>query len=359
MDEVPTPANAPTRPVIEFRHVSKTYGDHHAVSDVSMTIGEGEWVTLLGPSGCGKTTTLRMVAGFIAPDSGAVLLQDRDVTRVPPEKRGLGIVFQNYALFPHMTVADNVAFGLRRRGLPRQEVQQRIREALDLVQLSGLDRRKPGQLSGGQQQRVALARAVAIQPSALLLDEPLSNLDAALRDEMRVELRQLQRRLEITTLFVTHDQEEALALSDRVAVMNGGRCVQMGEPREVYERPMDEFTARFLRFRNILRGKAAARGDGWIDVELRPHLIVRALAIPEQAAREAVTIAIRPERLRLSEDAPLRGLIMEVTYLGEQVRCMVETEIGILTIAADSGSAPKMGERVGVVFPSLNAQEVV
>jgi putative spermidine/putrescine transport system ATP-binding protein len=347
------------QPVIEFSNVRKMYGEHAAVANLNITVNSGEWLTLLGPSGCGKTTTLRMAAGFVSPDGGTICLQGADVTHVPPEKRGLGIVFQNYALFPHMTVADNVAFGLRRRHLSRQDVRDRVADALNLVQLTGLDTRKPSQLSGGQQQRVALARAVVIRPSALLLDEPLSNLDAALRDEMRVELRQLQRRLDITTLFVTHDQEEALALSDRVAVMNAGQCVQIGTPWEVYERPMDEFTARFLRFRNILKGREVAREAGWVDVELQPGVVVRVIAGPNAVRRDAVTIAIRPERLQLVEGGDLRGLVKEVTYLGEQARCLIESAVGLLTVATSAGIAPHMGDRVGVAFPSQAGIEVL
>src|SRR6188508_840651 len=230
---------------LRLERLSRRYGDFLAVDDVSLDVADGEFVTLLGPSGCGKTTTLRMVAGFIAPDGGSIFFDDRRMNDVPPHRRNTAMVFQSYALFPHMTVAENVAFGLRMRKLPMAQRSHRIDQALDMVSLRGLEGRRPGQLSGGQQQRVALARAIVTQPDILLFDEPLSNLDAKLREKVRLEIRELQRRLGITTLYVTHDQAEALAISDRIVVMNGGRIEQVGDPSFIYRSPRTSFVADF------------------------------------------------------------------------------------------------------------------
>ncbi len=347
-----------TDPVVELSHVTKRFADVPAVHDLSFSIQHGEWLTLLGPSGCGKSTTLRLIAGFIRPDTGSIRLQGRDMTGLAPEKRGLGIVFQSYALFPHMTVFDNVAFGLRRRSLGKQAVHRRVAEALNLVRLTGLEARKPNQLSGGQQQRVALARALAIEPAALLLDEPLSNLDAALRDEMRVELRELQRRLGVATLFVTHDQEEALALSDRIAVMSAGACTQLGTPHEIYERPSSEFAARFMRFRNVLKGTVVERSGDWIDVKLRDGTSIRARAMPQSSTRGEVTVVVRPERILLTDAGGIPGTISEVTYLGEHVRCLAETEVGPLWVSVSAKQEPAIGQRVRISIPPSAAHEV-
>ncbi len=240
---------------VELRDIAKRYGEAAAVERVSLTVAPGELVSLLGPSGCGKTTTLRIVAGFVQPDHGTVLLKNADVTDVPPNKRDVGMLFQNYALFPHLTAADNVAFGLRIRRVPRSERRRRVEQALDLVRLRDFAHRYPRQMSGGQQQRVALARAIVIHPSVLLLDEPLSNLDARLRQELRMEIRQLQQTLRITTIFVTHDQEEALTMSDRVVVMNHGRVEQIGSPGEIYRAPRTLFVAQFIGEANIIAGR--------------------------------------------------------------------------------------------------------
>jgi len=244
---------------VVLSRVRKSFGAVVAVDDVSMSIARGSIVSLLGPSGCGKTTTLRLVAGFERPDAGEVAIRGARVNDVPPYRRDFGMVFQSYALFPHLTVADNVGFGLRMRHVPREERRRLVAEALALVKLEGFADRQPRQLSGGQQQRVALARAIVFKPAVLLLDEPLGALDKMLREEMQVELRQLQQRLAITTVFVTHDQEEALTLSDRVAVMRGGRIEQVGAPREIYERPATEFVAGFLGASNFLDAEVAGR----------------------------------------------------------------------------------------------------
>jgi putative spermidine/putrescine transport system ATP-binding protein len=320
-----------TVPHLRLDNLFKRYGTQAAVDGVSLDVARGECIALLGPSGCGKTTTLRLVAGFIAPDSGHILIGGRAVERDPPHRRQIGMVFQNYALFPHLTAAGNVAFGLEMRNLPRAEREARVAEALSMVGLGALADRYPARMSGGQQQRVALARALVIRPELLLLDEPLSNLDAGLRVEMREEIARLRARSGITTLFVTHDQEEALALADRVAVMDRGHVVECAAPAELTERPRHLFTARFLGARSVLEGRAEAglfRIEGAPAVRLPPgaptrptHLVLRAarlLLLAESAAPdlplvapaqvEAVTrlddavhyeVALGPHRLRV------------------------------------------------------------
>ncbi|MFC4009326.1 ABC transporter ATP-binding protein [Nonomuraea purpurea] len=278
---------------VEIEGLAAGYEGARVLDLERLSIRKGEFLSILGPSGCGKTTLLNSIAGFVRPTAGRIVIDGSDVTDRPPYRRGLGMVFQNYALFPHMTVAANVAYGLRVRRLDRAEREERVREALRLVGLEGYAERRPKQLSGGQQQRVALARALAIRPAVLLLDEPLSNLDAKLRREMRVELRAIQRRIGTTMIFVTHDQEEALALSDRVAVMNGGRIEQLGTPDEVYRRPATRFVAQFIGAANVLEGTVTASGEldvGGITVGCGP--------LPVGVGEHAV-VAIRPERIRL------------------------------------------------------------
>src|SRR5678809_968738 len=238
---------------LSLKNVSRSFGSTRAVADVSLDVKQGEFFGLLGPSGCGKTTTLRMIAGLEKPDSGSILFQDQDITNLPPERRGFGMVFQNYALFPHLNVFENVAFGLRARHKTKAEMSERVAAALELVQLPGYSKRRVDELSGGQQQRVAIARAIAIEPALLLFDEPLSNLDVSLREETRGELRELVTRLGLTAVYVTHDQEEAFALCDRISVMVGGKLIQTGKPRELYEQPADIAVARFLGRNNLIR----------------------------------------------------------------------------------------------------------
>ena len=307
-------------PALDLVGLEKRYGDIAAVAGVDLCVAEGEFVTLLGPSGCGKTTMLGLIAGFFAPSRGDVRVRGKSVLGVPPFRRDIGVVFQDYALFPHMSAAQNVAFGLKMRRLPDAEIVRRVGEALDLVKLSGLGERRPNELSGGQRQRVALARAMVIRPAILLLDEPLSNLDLKLREEMRVEIAELQRRLAITTMFVTHDQGEALVMSDRVAVMNGGRIEQIGRPADIYERPASCFVAQFIGRINLFLGRVKAGNGG-----LRVHAGAIAPALPappELGDGAAVHIALRPERASLSHEVPLagwfaaRGRIDRVLYLG-------------------------------------------
>ncbi len=303
---------------VVLRCVTKTFGPIVAVSDLTLEIPRGIFLSLLGPSGCGKTTTLRLIAGFEHPSQGDIFIRGHRVNLVPAYRRDFSMVFQNFALFPHMTVANNVAFGLRMRRFPREERETRVREALTLVHLAGFEDRHPRQLSGGQQQRVALARAIVVRPAVLLLDEPLGSLDKKLREEMQVELRQLQQEIGITTVFVTHDQEEALTLSDRVAIMNGGKIEQMGTPRELYERPATDFVANFLGVSNIFDGRVAGRdgGDALVAIGLiRVHLTWES----GLEVGAPIRVAIRPEKIRLGPREEKRGLparVRHVVYLG-------------------------------------------
>jgi iron(III) transport system ATP-binding protein len=296
-----------------------------AISDLSLDIADGQFVTLLGPSGCGKTTTLRLIAGFIAPDAGTIHADDRLVSSperiVPPEERGMGMVFQNYAVWPHKTVFENIAFGLKLRRVPAREARARVENALALVNLTGLQDRLPGELSGGQQQRVALARSLVVEPGILLLDEPLSNLDAKLRERMRVELKELQRRTGITFVYVTHDQAEALALSDKIAVIHGGRLVQFGTPREVYGRPASRVVADFMGLVNLLPATVVAAENGRARLNIGAGRTIEVDMGTVLRPGQAVEVAIRPESIRLqpatrAEQPYLVGNVTESTFLG-------------------------------------------
>src|SRR5215471_16672948 len=284
---------------LQLTGLSKTFGDVHAVAGVDLDIAQGELVVLLGPSGCGKTTTLRMIAGFVVPTAGEIRLGGRDITRQPPWKRNTGLVFQSYALFPHLTAAENVGFGLKMRKLAPATTAAKVSEALRLVRLDGLAERLPRELSGGQQQRVALARALVIEPLVLLLDEPLSNLDAKLRAEVRVEIRELQKKLGLTTVMVTHDQEEALTMADRLVVMSHGRVQQVGSQRDLYERPANAFVAGFVGRTNFLHGRIEAPGV----FRTKSGLAIRC---DERSANGGKTLSLRPERFSLTAD-PVAG----------------------------------------------------
>ena len=322
--------------IIEIQGAVKRFGAVTAVDAVDLTVADGELFTLLGPSGCGKTTLLRLLAGFHQPDAGTIRFGDRVVNGLPPYERRIGMVFQNYALWPHMTVADNICYGLRLRKLPATEVRARLHEGLRKVNLRGFEARYPGQLSGGQQQRVALARALVLNPDILLLDEPLSNLDAKIRIQVRAEIRRLQQELRITTIYVTHDQEEALSLSDRVAVMRDGRVLQVGPPRELYERPRTRFVADFVGTNNLVPGEvqgrdAAARGgELLVSTALGPLRAIAAGAISGRCV-----LAVRPENVTLGA-APagdgnrVAGRISLISYLGNTLRYDVETEPGLV-----------------------------
>src|SRR5215471_10237555 len=302
---------------VSLQSVTKSYGGHRVVSDFTLEIAQSEFLVLLGPSGCGKTTTLRMIAGFVEPSAGRILFGNRDVTDLPPYHRNTGLVFQGYALFPHLTVSENVAFGLRMRKLDRPEIERRTEEALRLVRLEALGERMPRQLSGGQQQRVALARALVIEPEILLLDEPLSNLDAKLRQEVRVEIRQLQRRLGITTVMVTHDQDEALTVADRLVVMSHGEIQQVGRQRDLYERPRNRFVAGFLGRTNFLPGRMETGGV----FRTAGGLVVRCGDATGSDRRDHRLLAVRPEKIAIGP-APAAapnshpGTVEFVSYLG-------------------------------------------
>ena len=328
---------------LSFERLGKSYGDDDVVTDVSLTIKEGEFVSLLGPSGCGKTTILRMVAGLVAPSRGRILLGTEDVTALPPNKRGLGLVFQSYALFPHLTVFENVAFGLRRRKVTGTELDRRVREALARVRLEAYGERFPRQLSGGQQQRVAIARALAPQPRVLLFDEPLSNLDAQLRDSMQIELKRLQRDLGITTLFVTHDQGEALSISDRVGVMAKGVMQQFATPEDIYHRPATGFVASFIGKPNRLSGTVAARDGKGGSLLLGSRLVLNSSSI-DQPEGAKVNVVIRQEAIRLSSGDPepgaLAGTIALRSFSGARVQYVVNLSEGVELIAETTSSGP-------------------
>jgi spermidine/putrescine ABC transporter ATP-binding subunit len=326
-------------------HVRKAYDSTLAVEDVALDVRRGELVSLLGPSGCGKTTTLRMIAGFVLPTSGAVLIRGRDITRLEPYKRDTAMVFQNYALFPHLTVFENVAFGLKRRKAPRDEIARRVGEMLGLLELTGLERRYPRQLSGGQQQRVAVARALVINPAVMLLDEPLSNLDAKLRASTRVELRRLQQELGLTAIFVTHDQEEAMAISDRIVVMNRGRVEQVGTAREIYQAPASQFVANFIGSSNTIAGTVVGQEGGLVVLET-PLGALRgapAGATADGLARGArASLIVRPEEIRVGTPAEavaepglceIRGKVAVISYLGATVDLSVRLADGSLVLA--------------------------
>ncbi|MDD7973073.1 ABC transporter ATP-binding protein [Roseinatronobacter alkalisoli] len=316
---------------VQLNNIVKRFGSFTAVEKTSMTIEDGAFVTLLGPSGCGKTTTLRMIAGLLDPTEGEIVINGKRVNDVPIHKRNLGLVFQNYALFPHKTVAENVAFGLRYRNVPKAEITRRVQDALELVQLPQVGNRYPKALSGGQQQRIALARAIVIEPDVLLLDEPLSALDANLREDMRVELKNIQARIGVTTVFVTHDQSEALAMSDRIVVMSDGRVEQVGAPEAVYNTPASEFVARFLGASNILDGRCLSRSadEAVLDVPVFGKVTVPGSRAPHLAGEGPAKLVIRAEKLLLRDTPPEGGAfsapatVETVDYQGQSVRYFV------------------------------------
>jgi spermidine/putrescine transport system ATP-binding protein len=349
--DAPTDASAGVADV-RLENVVKRFGDTVAVDDILLDIAHGEFFSLLGPSGCGKTTTLSMIGGFEMPTSGHVYLGGRDVSRVPPYKRDVNTVFQSYALFPHLNVADNIAFGLRRKGLGKTDVTRRVGEALALVDLPGFEKRTPAQLSGGQQQRIALARALVNEPRVLLLDEPLGALDLKLRKQMQLELKRIQQDVGITFLYVTHDQEEAMVMSDRLAVMNQGKIEQLGSPEEVYEAPATEFVASFLGASNLIPGTVAGRGDGsdLAQVTLQGGDVVRVPADRLPSGRSEVKIGVRPEKLRLVADSEpvgeasnvMTGRVVLASYLGVSHQYTLEGPEGasVTVYVQNIGSAP-------------------
>ncbi len=322
---------------IGVRDLVKRFGKNEVVARTSFSIEEGELFTLLGPSGCGKTTLLRLIAGFYAPDEGEVLFDGKRVNDVPPHERGIGMVFQNYALWPHMTVSDNVGYGLKLRGVAAAEIRKRIDSILEKVRLAGLGERYPGQLSGGQQQRVALARALVLNPKILLLDEPLSNLDAKVRIQVRAEIRKLQKELGITTVYVTHDQEEALTLSDRIVVFNKGRVFQIGTPKQLYERPENAFVADFIGINNLLEGTVSGSQKDLLSIKT-PLGEIQAIPNADLKAGQRCLACIRPENIELGTGSPgrnvARGKVSFAAYLGNTLRYDVDLGQGI-TVKAD------------------------
>jgi spermidine/putrescine transport system ATP-binding protein len=322
-------------PDVRLENVTKRFEDVAAVDDLALEVPRGSFFALLGPSGCGKTTTLRMIGGFEEPTEGIIYLGDRDVTGLPPYKRDVNTVFQSYALFPHLTIFENVAFGLRRRGVKGGDVRERVSEILALVQLAGMERRKPKQLSGGQQQRVALARALVNRPRVLLLDEPLGALDLKLRKEMQLFIKALQHEVGITFIHVTHDQEEAMTMADSIAVMSDGHIEQLGSADDLYERPATPFVARFLGVSNLLEGQAL--GDG--NVRLEDGTVVRA---PAASGRNGpVAVGIRPEKIRLgrTDENALTGEVTERAYIGVSTQYIVSTPHGPITVYVQNSDA--------------------
>lgn len=350
------------RPLVRFEGVSKRFGSVQAVNAVDLAIYPGELFALLGPSGCGKTTLMRMLAGFETPDTGRILLDDRDIGADPPHKRPLHMMFQSYALFPHMTVAQNVAFGLRQQRTPKAELAARVAEMVALTRLEGMERRKPDQLSGGQRQRVALARALAPHPRILLLDEPLAALDRKLREETQFELMDLQQRLGLTFMVVTHDQDEAMVLADRIAVMRDGAIVQVGRPAEIYEAPADRYVAGFVGDVNLFEGKVEAAAKGRVRIQGADGVLeVEGAA----AVGESVWIAVRPEKVTVSAEAPtdvnrIAGTIFDYGYLGDWTTYLVEIAPGRMVRAAranDRRSSERplgCGDAVWLSFPIEN-----
>lgn len=336
---------------VRLQNVSKHFGPVVAVDRVTLSIRDGEFFSLLGPSGCGKTTTLRLIAGFELPTEGAVYIGGKLQGETPPYRRPVNTVFQNYALFPHMTVFENVAFGLQMQKVPKDEIRRRVQEALEMVQMAGMENRRPDQLSGGQQQRVALARALVNQPKVLLLDEPLGALDLKLRKAMQLELKALQHRVGITFIYVTHDQEEALTMSDRIAVMNEGHVLQVGTPEEVYERPANRFVADFIGETNFLNGRVGGARKGEATVLVDGVLEVVADTDRAVTKGDEVTVAIRPERIALyaapPDDRAVPGRVEEVIYVGSDIRYLVRiTEQTVVSVRR-----PNVGEAAAERFP--------
>ena len=363
-------SNTEERVEVGLYNVTKRFGETVAVDDLTLEIRRGEFFSLLGPSGCGKTTSLRMVAGFEEPDSGRVELTGRDIVGVAPYKRNVNTVFQSYALFPHLTVYENVAFGLKRKKVPKIEMRDRVRYYLELVQLPAFDDRRPAQLSGGQQQRVALARALVNEPSVLLLDEPLGALDLKLRKQMQLELIRIQREVGVTFVYVTHDQEEALVMSDRLAVMSNGRVEQIGNPEDIYERPATRFVAGFIGTSNIIEAPVVGRVGDLLQVESAPGDRLLVVPPPGVSIRggERVAFTVRPEKLRIAgehEGVPDRyctvvGTVDDVVYQGVSTQLVVRTDAGATLVAfrqnnervSDAGGP---GNRVRLVWdPELN-----
>ena len=353
-------------PLLRIESVSKTFGNFRAVDRLSLDIGAGEFFALLGPSGCGKTTLLRMLAGFETPDEGRILLGGRDIAPVLPHERPVNMMFQNYALFPHLNVRDNIAFGLKRAGLERAAIDTRVAEMVALVKLEGMEKRKPDQLSGGQKQRVALARSLARRPKILLLDEPLAALDKKLRESTQLELMELQRRLGMTFIIVTHDQEEAMTMANRIGVMDAGRLQQVATPRDLYEAPQSRWVAEFVGDVNLFDGKVASREHNRLTVSTRDGGTLVVAAPRHPITEMLVSVAIRPEKVKLSRRGPvsdavnsinrLEGVVTDVSYLGGLTVYKVKLDSGVVVRASIANTARldrdshSVGERVVAWF---------
>ncbi len=347
---MPEPAVS-DRPLLRIEGVAKSFGNFRAVDQLSLDIRAGEFFALLGPSGCGKTTLLRMLAGFETPDEGRILLGGNDIAQVLPHERPVNMMFQNYALFPHLSVRDNIAFGLKRAGMARADIATRVAEMVALVKLEGLEKRKPDQLSGGQRQRVALARSLARRPQVLLLDEPLAALDKKLRESTQGELMELQRRLGMTFIIVTHDQEEAMTMAGRIGVMDAGRLVQVATPRSLYEAPASRWIAEFVGDINLFSGQVAARENGRLTVSTSEAGSLAVSELWPPVTKEVVSVAIRPEKVKLSRRAPasdeggshtinrLEGVVADVNYLGGVTSYRVRLETGAVLRASMANTA--------------------
>jgi len=341
---------------VDLRNVTLAYGSFVAVKDVSLSIRKGEFVTLLGPSGCGKTTILRSIAGLVQPTGGEINVAGRRIDNIPIHKRNIGLVFQNYALFPHKTIFDNIAFGLKYRKVEKSQIASKVTRALEMVRLPGVEKKLPSEMSGGQQQRIALARAIVIEPDVLLLDEPLSALDANLREEMRTELKIIQREVGITTIFVTHDQDEALAMSDRIVVMNKGLIEQVGTPEEVYRRPESRFVASFLGQSNLLPGQVTGMAEGLATLRLENGQDLTAAAPASLKPAASVTAIIRAQKVVLgpAERGGPRGRIISTSYLGGSAAYFVDMGgITLQSIATIDERVWREGEEVSIgISPS-------
>lgn len=349
--------------ILELQNITKQFGDTKVLNGISLCIGKGEFITLLGASGCGKTTTLRIIAGLETPDQGKVVLAGKDVTDTEPNRRDVNTVFQNYALFPHMTVAANIGYSLKLKKRPKEEIQKTVEEALALVQLTGYEKRMPSELSGGQKQRVAIARALVNQPSVLLLDEPLGALDLQLRRQMQLELKQLQKRLGLTFIYITHDQEEALNMSDRIVVMNKGHFEQIGTPAQVYDNPKSSYVARFVGSANILQGAVEQVEGDTLTIACQGGCGCALARGYSFAPRQQVTLAIRSEHIQFSKDPDACGIaatVKEKSFAGGMLRIELALKDGTSLIASRHGIDMDLqpGEGVHITWDAANAVPV-
>ncbi|MEX2462252.1 MAG: polyamine ABC transporter ATP-binding protein [Paenibacillaceae bacterium] len=348
---------------IQLERVNKIFGENHIVIDLDLDVYKGEFLTLLGPSGCGKTTTLRMIAGFEHPTSGEIILEGKNVAGLPPNKRDVNTVFQSYALFPHMTVKDNIGYGLRMKGVAKDEIKSRVNEALRMVRMQDYADRKPWQMSGGQQQRVAVARAIVNKPKVLLLDEPLGALDLKLRKQMQFELKHLQQQLGITFIYVTHDQEEALTMSDRVAIMNNGRVEQIATPDEIYNRPQTRFIADFIGETNLLQGKIIRHAEKDMEVLVEGMTFV-VTENRDVVSQENVYISIRPELINMSrspveEQSCLVGRVTEHVFVGSTFKTIVTLASGVEIVVVQSSALTELFHQGEEVYLSWSGQKMI